>query len=122
MFRSCDVGCCPYRAEDQLCLANCRGNGERNAGHCPPEFIACLDFCRPRHRFSYRQIRRIKLPYSRTFRLAAGFVMEVQSVIQSSLHSGRLKAIWLAKTMRMSGDARPTGLLEEKREAFLSSW
>ena len=108
MFRSCDVGVFPYRAEGfALPIAEAMASG---TPAIVPNFGACLDFCTPETSF-FVPARRIKLPYSRTFRLAAGFVMEVQSVDFCEI---RVKD--LAAKMREVYDAgRPA--LEEKREA-----
>ena len=71
-----------------------------------------LDFCEPSTSF-FLPARRIKIPYPRTFSLAAGFVMEVQSVDFCEVRMEDL-----ARTMREAYDAgRPA--LEAKRKAGL---
>jgi glycosyltransferase involved in cell wall biosynthesis len=108
IFRSCDVGVFPYRAEGfALPIAEAMASG---TPAIVPNFGACLDFCTPETSF-FVPARRIKLPYARTFRLAAGFVMEVQSVDFCEIGVKDLAA-----RMREVYDAgRPA--LEEKRAA-----
>ncbi len=108
MFRSCDVGVFPYRAEGfALPIAEAMASG---TPAIVPQFGACLDFCTEATSF-FVPARRIKLPYPKTFRLAAGFVMEVQSV-----DFGEVRVRDLAAKMREVFEAgRPA--LESKRQA-----
>jgi glycosyltransferase involved in cell wall biosynthesis len=111
LFRTCDVGVFPYRAEGfALPIAEAMASGTPSI---VPNFGACLDFCSDKTSF-FVPARRIKIPYPRTFKLAAGFVMEVQSVDFCEIQMEDL-----ARTLRAVFDAgRPA--LEHKRKAGLN--
>ena len=110
MFRSCDVGVFPYRAEGfVLPIAEAMASGTPSI---VPNFGPCLDFCSPSTSFLL-PVRRINLPFARTFTLAAGFEMDVEAVDFCEV---RVDA--LARTLREVFDAGRAAL-EEKRQAGL---
>jgi len=110
MYRSCDVGVFPYRAEGfVLPIAEAMASGTPSI---VPDFGPCLDFCSKSTSF-LAPVRRINLPVSRTFTLAAGFDMDVQTVDFCEV---RVDA--LGQMLREVFDAGRAGL-DEKRQAGL---
>lgn len=77
LFRSCDVGVFPYRADGfVLPIAEAMASGTPSI---VPNFGPALDFCSPATSF-FVPVRRIQLPFSRTFKLALGFDMDIAGV------------------------------------------
>lgn len=77
LYRSCDVGVFPYRAEG-FCIPIL----EAMACGTPaivPAFGACLDFCGTETSYLV-QVRRIRAPVSRRFRVAMGFEEDIAEV------------------------------------------
>jgi glycosyltransferase involved in cell wall biosynthesis len=77
LYRSCDVGVFPYRAEGfVLPIAEAMASGTPSI---VPDFGPCLDFCSTETSFLV-PARRIRLPFARTLHLAAGFEIDVAAV------------------------------------------
>lgn len=108
MYRSCDVGVFPYRAEGfVLPIAEAMASGTPSI---VPDFGPCLDFCSASTSFLV-PARRIRLPFSRTLSLAAGFEIDVEAVDFCEV---RLDA--LGRMLRQVFDAGRAAL-GEKRQA-----
>jgi glycosyltransferase involved in cell wall biosynthesis len=90
LYRSCDVGVFPYRAEGfVLPIAEAMASGTPSI---VPDFGPCLDFCSASTSFLV-PARRIRLPFSRTVHLAAGFAIDVGAVDFCEVRMDALKGI-----------------------------
>ncbi len=112
LYRSCDVGVFPYRAEGfVLPIAEAMASGTPSI---VPDFGPCLDFCSESTSFLV-PARRIRLPFKQTVSLALGFEMEVDAVDFCEVREEAL-----AQTLRNVFDAGRAGLVD-KQQAGLNT-
>ena len=107
IYRSCDVGVFPYRAEGfVLPIAEAMACGMPSV---VPKFGPCLDFCTESTSF-FVPVRRMKLPYQRNVNLALGFNMDLASV-----DFCEVRVEGLAQVLRNVFDAGRSDLIEKQQ-------